>query len=152
MKNIFRFLLAVAAVAAILLAPAPCRAQVTPGYNGAFTNLAATFASTNTTTATTNVLVLRQNSGLALQSVLGCTATGPAGLWVWFSVDGTNYPATPTIITGTVGTTATTIQTNWSPAALAGFYSVKLQLTNGAAGTLTNQQTIYRQWPAPLGY
>lgn len=147
MKN--KFIIALLALVALAIT---ATAQVTPGYTGTFTNLPAVFASTNTTTSTTNVLVLRQNSGLSLQSVLGATATGPAGMWIWFSVDGTNYPATPQIITLTAGTTAGTLQTNYSPAALAGYYSVKVQLTNGLAGSLTNQQTIWRQWPAPLGY
>jgi len=128
------------------------RAQVTSGQIGSFTNLPAVFTTTNAITATTNELSLRENTGLALMGRFASSATAnvASGAWLWFSVDGTNYPATPIQITA-AGSGATYVlwQTNWSAAQLAGNARLRIQLTNANAANLTNAGVVWRRWDAP---
>lgn len=128
------------------------RAQVTPGESGTLTNIPNVFTSTNTVTATTNKIDLRENTGLALQERFSTSAAAniPSGLWLWYSVDGTNHSATPdAILIGTPnGATTVTLKTNWSAAQLSGYQAIFMQLTNGAPGNLTNS-TYWHRWNSP---
>ena len=127
-------------------------AQVTSGQIGSFTNLPAVFTTTNSVTASTNELSLRENTGLALMGRFASSATAnvASGAWLWFSVDGTNYPAAPIQITA-AGSGATYVlwQTNWSAAQLAGYARLRIQLTNANAANLTNAGVVWRRWNAP---
>lgn len=147
-KIIAAFLLIVALVALAL--PPAAQAQVTPGATGTFGNLVSPFTSTNTISATTNTLTLQEHSGIALQLRQSGAATSlPSGLWIWFSVDGTNYPATPNIIwTNAVSVTHTTFVTNLTALQLVGYQSMKVQLTNGTGLALTNN-VMWHRWNRP---
>ena len=128
------------------------RAQVQAGNIGSFTNIPTVITATNTITATTNILILQQNTGLALEGTFATAASAAAasGAWIWFSVDGTNYPAAPIIITcANNGGTYVTWWTNWSAAQLAGLTSMKVQLTNANANNLTNAGINWNKWNPP---
>lgn len=153
MKTLFA---TIVAAAALLVATTPAlQAQVYNQNLTTFTNLPATVAAGSAST-TTNTLTLWQNSGLALSgrfNVASNGAVGSVGYWVWFSADGTNYPAAPLAVIGAAASNnIVQIQTNFPASYLAGFSSLQIQITNANAGTMTNFGVILNKWRAPQPY
>ena len=147
-------LLKISVIAGMLaLFVSPARAQVVPGYSGSLTNLEGVITGTNAVYgSTTNIITLRENTGLALQEKFTKAAgeNGSCGVWIYWSIDKTNYSASPSILTGTsAGATAVLLQTNWSAAQLAGLQTAMIVVTNNGVGALTNKSTFWHYWNAP---
>jgi len=156
MNKFLKFIMVMASLLAVF-AVQSLQAQVYNQNLITFTNLPATVAATSAS-ATTNTLTLWQNSGLALSGRFNVATNGnggaaSVGYLVWFSVDGTNYPAAPLAVLGAAATnTIVQIQTNLPASYLAGFSSMQIQITNANAGTMTNFGVILNRWRAPQPY
>ena len=147
----------VAMICALAMLAISASAQVTSQNLTTLTNLPATLAGTSASTNAGTTLTLWQNSGIALGGQFNVATngggTGPAGFWVWPTLDGTNYPPAPITVMGTLSTSnIITIQTNWPASYLAGFVAIKVQLTNANTGTMTNYGVNVNKWRAPTPY
>lgn len=147
--------LIVAAIIGLLAAVAmPARAQVVPTTIQTLTNANVQVIGTNTLVATTNIIMLTKQCGLAFQPNFN-VSSGTSGVTFYIapSGDNTNYtmPAYPTATPWTLtvnanGTTTTTGFTNWSPAQLAGIASFNVYaISNGNAGTFTNKASVFNR-------
>jgi hypothetical protein len=123
----------------------PASAQIAQTTLGTVTNLPATVAAASQTN-TTSYVDIHNNSGLALSWKFNVSAgTSNAVLWVYPSVDKTNYDSVPwQLIRSAAGTTDQVATTNWSAQQLRGYTSLRIgALTNQNAGTLTNKGIVF---------
>lgn len=158
-KKIFRALarpVAVITLGCALFVSEKAEAFVVPSQNPNFiglTNLPPVLTATNATTGQSNIITLN-GCGLGLSGRFASPAVAPvgSGAVVWFSVDGTNYPAPPIMVLVNANASAgvyAQFQTNWSAGTLDGFASAKIILTNANAANMTNAGVVARKQPRP---
>jgi len=117
------------------------------------TNMPAIITGGANSNALNSVIVLRKGQGLGLQWLFnGSASTNTANgvMLLTPSIDGTNYDTTSWVFSRpAIGTGTTVATTNWSPLALAGYYSIEITaMTNanlGAVSTLTNQGVLFNR-------
>lgn len=109
----------------------------------------ATQPATVTTLAVSNqttVVVLRKGQGLGVAWNYTGATNATLEFFPWLDATGTNVAPVPWAMITTTNTLASvmpatktiTVTTNWSPAALAGYYGMNITISNGASVTLTN--------------
>jgi hypothetical protein len=149
MKKTCSFLIAaLLAFAALVVLTPPASAQVTPTKLVTVTNLPATVA-TGAISNSTSYVDISPGQGLAFSAKFAVSSgTTAAPVLLYPSVDGTNYASTAwQFFVPVNGGTPQIGTTNFSPAALAGYKSIKVgALTNANAGTLTNQGIVVGNW------
>lgn len=117
------------------------QAQITQSTLGGVTNLPAVITAT-VASNTVSFIDINNNSGLALSWKFNVSSgTSAGGLFLFPSMDKTNYDTVPwVLLRNASGTTDQIATTNWDANKLRGYQSLMVgTMTNANAGTLTNK-------------